>query len=144
MDNVALEQDQILKELNDIEGELDILLSSNGNQSTIDYLSKAENVDLRKLAPREQIFAKAREVETLIDVMAKDLNDVRGFIETQNKKGQEGISIIVDNKPMRIDEKLNIYYETLLWMENAAVDLNFQVDQVAKKLGIRGELAQSS
>ena len=45
---------------------------------------------------------------------------------------------------MRIDEKLNIYYETLIWMENAAVDLNYQVEEVAKRLGVQEEVYQNN
>ena len=54
---------------------------------TIDYLSKVDKVDFSKLAPREQIFAKAKEVESLVEGMAQDLANVRSFIESQNKGG---------------------------------------------------------
>ncbi len=32
---------------------------------------------------------------------------------------------MVEGQQLNLDETLNAYYETLLWLENAAVDLNY-------------------
>ena len=34
-----------------------------------------------------------------------------------------------------IDKTLNIFYDTLKWIENAAVDLKFQVEEVEDRIG---------
>ena len=41
---------------------------------------------------------------------------------------------MLEDKPVRVDETFNMYYETLQWLENAAVDLKFQIEEVEDKM----------
>ena len=41
-----------------------------------------------------------------------------------------------DGNPIKVDDTLNMYYETLTWIESAALDLNFQIDEVQERLAL--------
>eukprot|EP00347_Sterkiella_histriomuscorum_P016181 403354179 len=137
---IADDQTQIIDELSQIERELDTLIASGGNQQLIQYFNQAvsdqDKVDLSKVTSREQIYGKALQIEKEIEEMNRELVDVQTMIDQKQRKGEEKFNIVVNGQSLNLDSIVNSYYETLLWLENAAVDLNYQVEEVAGRLGM--------
>ena len=137
---IADDQTQIIDELGQIEKELDSLIASGGNQQLIQYFNQAvsdqDKVDLSKVTSREQIYGKALQIEKEIEEMNRELVDVQTMIDQKQRKGEEKFNIVVNGQSLNLDSIVNSYYETLLWLENAAVDLNYQVEEVAGRLGM--------
>lgn len=97
-----------------------------------------------RLPSREQVFLKAIDLENSVDSMSRDLSSIQDtlnrcqnldskLISTYDYKKQY-ISGGQDSQMRTIDQTLNIFYDTLKWIENAAVDLKFQVEEVETRL----------
>ena len=54
----------------------------------------------------------------------------------RESRGKEKLNIVMNGQTLNMDQIVSSYYETLLWLENAAVELNFQVEEVAERLGL--------
>ena len=68
--------------------------------------------------------------------MGSELKDVQTMIDQKQKRGEEKFNIVVNGQQLNLDQIVSSYYDTLLWLENAAVDLNYQVEDIAGRLGL--------
>ena len=59
----------------------------------------------------------------------------KSAIEEKQVKGTSAFKIVVGDKALPLDQTINAYYETLMWLESAAADLNYQVHEIEERLG---------
>lgn len=69
---------------------------------------------------------KSMEIERINDDIASSLGQVQNEIKTFQANKDKKAVISFEGNPMYVEETLNMYYETLLWLENAAMDLHYQ------------------
>ena len=92
-----------------------------------------------KRVTRQQVFQKAFNIESAADEMTRELHDSELALERiqaqMAQKQDAGIQMTLeDGSKVVIDDILNAQYETLKWIENAAMDLRFMTEDVTRKV----------
>ena len=146
MRGIGSDQDEILKHLSQVEKELDTLLSCNlscAQDLSEFYANPLTNLEsdhhCDKRLTRQQVFQKAFQIETASDEISRDLYDSELALEkiqaANAKKQDDGIQMTLeDGSKVVIDDILNSQFETLKWIENAAMDLRFMTEDVSRKV----------
>ena len=69
--------------------------------------------------------------------MSKELTEAQALIDVRERQGKEKLNIVMNGQVLNMDQIVSSYYETLLWLENAAVELNYQVEDIGERLGLQ-------
>ena len=80
-------------------------------------------------------------IEDTADIISRDLSSSEVALDhlqsEQSKKQTDGEKLLQmtleDGSQVAIDEILNSQYETLKWIENAAVDLRYMTEDIERK-----------
>ena len=156
LSSVSTHQAVILDELQTIEAELDRMLpqagSSNATISSFDGLKKNKYLttflrdpDLYKSdASREKVFGQALDLERSIAELKEDVKDVNTQMMNTDQAHTKAADLYLyksdESKVQQVNDMemaLANFYSSLKWIENASVDLKFQVEDIQNKVDAR-------
>ena len=150
LNDVELQQSALLSELGAIEDELDAILPQQmgqqmqlaGDKDNRFLKQVMRNPDLYEQAPsREQVFQKALDLERDIRDLDQDLSVVSDQMRQSERQHARAAEIYLSNgnsnqaeQVTDMEKTLENFYASLKWIENATVDLKFQVDDIQGKV----------
>ena len=147
LSGVLTQQDEIISELDLIEGELDQKLQQYENDQDYNRGLQSfgqEEVSLQEVPLRDRVLQNTKLIDTEIDNLNSKLQGAQQEIDHIKQKGninsssqamKYSLQTQSNMKDMESVEKiLGSYYQSLKWIQGTAIDLQFQTQEIEQKI----------